>query len=133
MSLNRATSLEAAVSSGKLKSYIKRYLVSCRPPADAEPKKKASGRFPNLAGFCAWLGCGISEVDALRLSHPAECDYLHAVMEDEALNSPLLSPTVASAYLKRRLGYGEKPENVSSAECGDVQVIFSHDIDEDGA
>ena len=53
-------------------------------------------------------------------------------MEDEALNASSVSPTLITAYLKRRLGYAEKPE-ASSAECGDVRVIFEHDITEDGA
>lgn len=132
MSLSKPISLEAAVTGGKLNSYLNRYLADCRPPPDADPKK-GGGRFPNLAGFCRWLGCGISEVEALRLSHPREADRLCAVMEDEALNTALLSPTVISAYLKRRLGYSEKAEATSGAECGEMRVIFEHDIFEDGA
>ncbi|MBE6634105.1 MAG: hypothetical protein E7620_07180 [Ruminococcaceae bacterium] len=132
MSFSKPISLEAAVTGGKLKSYLSRYLESCQPPPNADPKK-GGGRFPNLAGFCRWLGCGISEVEALRLTHPVEADRLCAVMEDEALNTALLSPTVISAYLKRRLGYGDKPELVSGAECGEMRVIFEHDVFEDGA
>lgn len=125
-------SLEAAAENGRLWRYLERYLETCRPPPDADPKRQI-GKFPNLAGFCRYLGCGISEVDALRLSHPAAADHLSAVMEDEALNAHALSPTLAAAYLKRRLGYAEKTETASRAECGEMQIIFEHDIGEDGA
>ena len=55
------------------------------------------------------------------------------MMEDEALNhTALISPTVMNAYLKRRLGYAEKAESGASAACGELQVIFEHDITEDG-
>ena len=132
MCAKKAISLESVICEGHLERYLNRYLKDCRPPPDADPKKNP-GRLPNLAGFCRWLGCGISEAEALRLSHPAEADYLLAVMEDEALNSPVPSPTVVSAYLKKRLGYGDRVEAVSGAECGEMRVIFEHDITEDGA
>ncbi len=131
MSLSKPISLEEAVTGGKLNSYLKRYLKSCK--ASDSTGKKGGGRFPNPAGFCRWLGCGISEMETLRLTHPEEADRLAAVMEDEALNTALLSPTVVSAYLKRRLGYGEKPEAAAGAECGELRVVFEHDIFEDGA
>lgn len=132
MGLTKAVPLRKAVESGRLKTYLKQYLEECRPATQSDPRK-TGGRFPNLAGFCRWLGCGISEVDALKLSHPEAADFLAAVMEDEALNSPVsLSPTVMNAYLKRRLGYADKSEPTSQAECGELQVIFEHDITEDG-
>ena len=132
MSLSKPISLEKAVTGGKLNAYLKRYLKSCRTATDSD-SKKVGGRFPNLAGFCRWLGCGISEVEALRQSHPSDADRLAAVMEDEALNTALLSPTVVSAYLKRRLGYGERSEPTTGADCGEMRIIFEHDIFEDGA
>ena len=132
MRATKRVPLSEAVENGKLERYLHRYLESCRPPPDADPKRQI-GKFPNLAGFCRSLGCGIAEFDLLRLSHPAAADYLSAVLEDEALNAHALSPTLASAYLKRRLGYAEKSEQTSHTECGDVQVIFEHDIEEDGA
>ncbi len=132
MSKSKPISLEEAVQSGKLGRYLSKYLRSCLPSPNADPKRDR-GRFPNFAGFCRWLGCGLSEVDSLRLSSPAAYDYLCAVMEDEALNNAALSPTVTSAYLKRRLGYAEKSEAVSETTCGEVRVIFEHDISEDGA
>ena len=72
--------------------------------------------------------------DRSRTTDPATADYLSAALEDAALNrSPMLSPTVVSAYLKHRLGYGEKSEAVSSADAGEIRLIFDHDISEDGA
>ena len=52
------------------------------------------------------------------------------MLEDEALNSSL-SPTLISAYLKKRLGYASD----SSAESSEnqLQIKFEHDIFEDGA
>ncbi len=60
-----------------------------------------------------------------------EYDALLAVFEDEALNSGL-SPTVVSAYLKHRLGYGEKTEEKTAVASEGVKLIFEHDIFEDG-
>ncbi len=134
MRMRKPMTLEAAAASGRLGSYLKRYLNECRPPSGGE-SKKPTGKFPNLAGFCRWLGCGVSEIETLRLTHPEEADRLAAVMEDEALNHGTgVSPTLLSAYLKRRLGYtSERAEAVAQAECGEMRVIFEHDIEEDGA
>ena len=132
MSKTKSISLKDAAKSGRLERYLSKYLRSCLPAPNADPKRDR-GRFPNFAGFCRWLGCGLSEVDSLRLSAPEAYDYLSAVMEDEALNHATLSPTVTSAYLKRRLGYAERSEAVSETDCGEMRVIFEHDISEDGA
>ena len=54
------------------------------------------------------------------------------MFEDEALNSEL-SPTVVTAYLKQRLGYGEKQEtHRASCELPELKLVFDHDIFEDG-
>ena len=121
--------LEGAARTGRLKKWLNEYLAECHP---AQGGKK-DGRFPNLAGFCRWLGCGMEGMERLRLTYPDEADYLTAVMEDEALNSPILSPTIVGAYLKRRLCYGEKGTSPASlADCGEVRLVFDHDIAEDG-
>ena len=123
-------SLEGMVRRGKLPMYLEKYVRECKQAEDG----KKGGRLPNLAGFCRFLGCGVGEVETLRLTHPVESDYLLAVMEDEALNTPAVSPTVVSAYLKRRLGYAEKSDAAAvQTECGEVRLIFEHDISEDGA
>ena len=122
--------LSDAAERGKLPRLLERYLADCRP----ESAGKKGARFPNLAGFCRWAGCGLSEMETLRLTNAEAADYLLAVLEDEALNSPVLSPTVTSAYLKRRLGYAEKGDAAGSqAACGEMRLIFEHDITEDGA
>jgi len=124
---NRNALIQAACD-GALPKKIKKYLTSCRPPPDSDPKKD-SGRLPTLAGFCSSLGCGLQAAAELEQEYPLEFDYLCAVLEDGALNAAK-SPTLLNHYLKERLRYGEKVDG-----GGDVipQPIFEHDILEDGA
>lgn len=130
---NKANPLERAAANGKLPFLLNRYLESCRPPPSSQAGGNAPRVFPNLAGFCRSLRCGINAAEELRQSYPEVYDRLCAVLEDEALNYPL-SPTVLTAYLKRRLGYADQPQPVSSvAECEQLRLIFDHDILEDGA
>ena len=104
------------------------YVELCR----SEALGKSKGRFPNLAGFCRYLGLGIEELEEGFKDSPEEYGALCAVFEDEALNSEL-SATLISAYLKQRLGYGEKQETKrSSCELPEVKLVFDHDIFEDG-
>ena len=107
------------------------YLKSCRCLDETDGKKKADG-FPNLAGFCRYLGCGITTLEGVRLSDPTLYDHICAILEDEALNAEI-SPTVLTAYLKKRLGYSEKSDDRSNVDCGEVRFIFEHDILEDGS
>ncbi|MBQ7347178.1 MAG: hypothetical protein IJW55_04415 [Clostridia bacterium] len=118
--------LLCAAEDGSLSRKLKKYLRSCRPPEDADPKKDP-GRLPTLAGFCGMLGCGIASAEELRCTYPSQFDYVAAILEDEALNSGR-SPAIVNAYLKERLGYGDKPENTGEA----LQLVFAHDILEDG-
>lgn len=85
--------------------------------------------FPNLAGFCRYLGIGTGELESFGVAHPEEYGRILAVFEDEALNSGL-SATLVSAYLKKRLGYDSSHR--SSLEAAGLQVSFDHDIFEDG-
>ena len=65
--------------------------------------------------------------------YPEYADWLCACFEDEALNASN-SPTLLSAYLKKRLGYLEKQSKgeQSESECGLMRLVFEHDIEEDG-
>ena len=117
-----------AARDGTLSKKLKKYLWDCRPPEDADPKKDP-GRLPTLAGFCGSLGCGIGAAAELKQGFPDLFDYVAAVLEDEALNSGR-SPALLNAYLKERLGYGDKPEKENDGDG--VQLIFAHDILEDG-
>lgn len=129
--MTKNTMLRAATN-GKLAKKLEEYLTSCRPPPDADPKKSL-GAFPNLAGFCRYMGCGLGELTEMRECYPELYGRVCAVLEDEALNFSL-SPTVLTAYLKQRLGYGEKPDSADSAtECGEMRLVFEHDILEDGS
>lgn len=116
----------------KLPALLEEYLESCRPPPDTDPKRSV-GRLPNLAGFCRYLGIGITDLRRLRDVNPPLFDRLTAVLEDELLNhSP--SPTILSAYLKKRLGYAEDESGEErDVICRQMHLIFEHDIEEDGA
>ena len=93
-------------------------------------KKKETGycRFPNMAGFCRYLGIGIDEFISLSTHFPREFDRLRATLEDEALNASL-SPTIIAAYFKKRLGYEKES---SAADIGIPEIRFEHDVWEDG-
>ena len=105
------------------------YIEQCRSEAAGA---KSRGRFPNLAGFCRYLGIGVEALRESFSDDPYGYGVLCAVFEDEALNSEL-SPTVITAYLKQRLEYGEKTEPKRAAcELPEVKLVFDHDIFEDG-
>lgn len=117
----------------RLPNALEQYLETCRPPPEAQIKKGSPGRLPTMAGFCRFIGCGQAELERLEREDPTLYDRIRTVLEDELLNhSP--SPTLLNAYMKRRLAYGEKKEaNETEAACGQMRLIFEHDIEEDGA
>ena len=122
-----------AVKQKTLPSLLAEYLeVSAE--GDGQSAKKKDVRFPNLAGFCRTLGCGLSAFAQFAESYPHYADWIRAVFEDETLNASL-SPTLLTAYLKRRLGYAEKSkpdESDTETDCGLMRLVFEHDITEDG-
>lgn len=127
--------LQEAVSDGSLSSLLEAYVASCRPPAEegeARPRSRREAstaeRFPNLAGFCRFLGCSVEEWLDTERTDPIRFGRLRAVLEDEALNA-MLSATIIGAYLKKRLGY-EREGEVRLGE--QTTVCFEHDIWEDG-
>lgn len=114
-----------------LLAKLNAYLKSCHFPNEDNSKKRTDG-FPNLAGFCRYLGCGISALDELRRTEPTLYDHICAILEDEALNAEV-SPTVLTAYLKKRLGYSEHSTERADTDCGEFRLIFEHDVLEDGS
>lgn len=109
-------------------SAVADYIEFCRNETSGKQKM----RFPNLAGFCRYLGVGIDTLEELFGDYPSAYGTLCAVFEDEALNSEL-SPTVVTAYLKQRLGYGERHETTGgTCELPELKLVFDHDIFEDG-
>ncbi len=123
--------LRDAFGRNKHTRLLEGYLRSCRPGAGGDPKDH--GRFPNLAGFCRFLKIGTEELTALREEFPEACAYIYAVLEDEALNASL-SPSLATAYLKRRLGYERESSDGERApvEATQLAICFEHDIWQDG-
>jgi len=69
----------------------------------------------------------------MKEKYPDSYSALCLIFEDEAYNAEI-SATVLSAYLKKRLGYGE-PENTPDSSvnvAGPLKLIFEHDILSDG-
>ena len=128
-------SLEYACKNGTLDKLIEEYVSSCLETCDLEEasakkcSKRLKRRFPNVAGFCRYFHIGDAEYERLCAKYKAEFERVRLVFEDEALNSEI-SPTIISAYLKKRLGY----EKSSGGEIydGQLKVVFDHDIIGDG-
>ena len=131
--MNPAESIFSSDDGGKIIDRLNEYIHACRQSKpeedDYEKKKKASERsaFPNLAGFCRFLGIGASELEDFGSRSPDIYGRILAILEDEALNSAL-SPTLVSAYLKKRLGYDGTEKRASSQ----LEISFEHDVFEDG-
>lgn len=113
----------------RLPELLDGYLQFCRE--ERETQKKQNDRFPNLAGFCRWAGCGTEEFFQLEKSHPRICDRILTILEDEALNSSLPSSTL-NAYLKQRLWKDPVEEKTELCAGEQLRLVFEHDILEDG-
>ena len=127
---NRPVAFESAATDAELLEQLEAYLQSCHPTQN-EDRKKTAVPFPNLAGFCRWLGWGGSEMELLKKSSPELYDRICTVLEDEALNSDL-SASVLTAYLKQRIWRLDVAEK-STVESDQLRLVFEHDILEDGS
>lgn len=95
-------------------------------------EKGESGRFPNIAGFCRYLGISARKYLELTELYPEETGCISAAFEDEALNSEI-APTLIGAYLKIRLGYSEaRSDKKTEGDAGELKLVFEHDIMADG-
>ena len=123
---------------GVLDGLVDDYLVLCSESVrtgEASSKTRTRQRLPNPAGFCRYLNTGLSDMAALAEHFPHEYDKLIAIFEDEALNSDV-SPTLLSAYFKKRLSYsyerlGER-DAATDGGSKEVRFCFEHDIFADG-
>ena len=126
--------LQQACEQAMLPELLEEYIAFCYALPTDEPLTEKKGkkyvpaglRFPNLAGFCRYIGSSIEEWTKAEQRHPKEFGRLRAVLEDEALNAAM-SPTVISAYLKKRLGY-DGEDTITQP----LQIQFEHDIFGDG-
>ena len=111
------------------------YVKSCKAYAqDVEEKRarsKSGEKFPNIAGFARMLGVGVSSIKNIESKWPEQYGALLAIFEDEALNSDK-NATILNTYIKERLNFGEKKEGGATLPVGDLQLVFEHDISEDG-
>lgn len=121
---------------GLLEGLIDDYIGFCHSTHTAasedagRSKAKVRTLFPNLAGFCRYLNTGLSDLGALAKDFPEEYERVLAIFEDEALNSEV-SPTLLSAYLKKRLRYVAPTDEISTGSK-EVRYCFEHDIFADG-
>ena len=133
--MNSAEGNTKALNGGNITALLEEYLKSCHTEQDQDSKKEIKSKkcresvFPNLAGFCRFIGIGTSDLEDFGKENPCEYGKILAVLEDEALNSNL-SPALVSAYLKKRLGYDGSKIQESSSQ---LEIKFEHDIFEDGA
>ena len=127
----RNNPLLRAAKKKELDAILSRYLAACTPD---DGERRSVRRLPNLAGLCRFVGCGVRAFAQLADVYPETADHLLAVLEDEVLSiSP--SPTLLSAYLKKRLGYADKTRDEDAeteTDCGLMRLVFEHDIEEDG-
>ena len=132
--MNSAESNIKALNGGDITALLNEYLLTCHDEKtqetvqDSKKKKAKETVFPNLAGFCRFIGISTSELEAFGKDNPNEYGKILTVLEDEALNSGL-SPALVSAYLKKRLGYDGSKIQESSSQ---LEIKFEHDIFEDG-
>lgn len=135
MSEHNSYNLSELFANGTVYELANQYIQSCIATGEAgsDKKKEAKGRFPNLAGFCRYLGTGIDELARIGSDYPQDYDALKAVFEDEAYNSNV-PPSLLSVYFKQRFtADGEQTLQHSNCPMGDIQLIFDHNISEDGA
>ena len=129
--MNPAESILQANNGGNIINLLEQYVISCNtePIKDnSRSSQKAKQGFPNLAGFCRFLHVSTAELEVFGRENPDIYGRILAILEDEALNSAI-SPTVISAYLKKRLGYDAVKHHT---EQGQLEIKFEHDIFEDG-
>ena len=82
-------------------------------------EREGGTSFPNVAGFCRYCGRGEEWFGEMKRKYPESGDVILTALEDVALNADR-SPTLVTAYLKHRLGYGE----TSEARGGMPEVVF---------
>lgn len=131
--MNSAEVIKSINDGGKILNLLNEYIIACattKSNSDGakETKASASSLFPNLAGFCRFLKISTSELEELGKKFPEDYSRLLTILEDEALNSKL-SPTIVSAYMKKRLGYDKIPLAQNNTQ---LEIKFEHDIFEDG-
>ncbi len=126
---SRREALAALMESGRIEEKLRVYLAACHGNEEGE-----ENAFPNLAGFCRYLGVGIRTFAALGEEYPAAYDGVMTQLEDEALNAqrlPANSASLTAAYFKRRLGYDGESEEERTGER--VRIVFDHDVAAAGA
>ena len=135
---------ETLFRTGRILEAVEDYIRMCKEEGSVgnavggkvKNPRGSGGRFPNLAGFCRYLGRGLEELAALGEHYPSAYDSLMTALEDAALNAdsiPAGSATLTMAYFKRRLHYGATETAETNGETeGEIRVVFDHNMEEDG-
>ncbi len=125
------STLDTVKKQRRIRRLLQAYVEECRAGASADGKKQSTP-LPNLAGFCRYLGCGVARLESLCTDAPMLYDWICATLEDELITQ-YPSPSLLAYYLKKRLGYDGQDKAGAEACCGEVRLVFDHDIVEDGA
>ena len=124
-------SAESINDGGKILNLLNEYIIACtsnQKVSEAAKESKTPSLFPNIAGFCRFLKISTVELEEFGKKFPEDYNRLLTILEDEALNSKL-SPTILSAYMKKRLNYDRSSPIESNTQ---LEIKFEHDIFEDG-
>ena len=104
-------------SKKRLLSKLSEYIESCLA---AENRKHP---FPNLAGFCSYVGMTVDDMAKLKRRTPSLYSQIMLGLEDAALNSGATASLV-NMYLKQ-YGFWSEPASEDDFTC-------EHDMDADG-
>lgn len=125
---NELERLEAMYADGRLWAALEDYVCRC-----VDEKVKDKRRFPNAAGLARHLEVSVAALRQFGEREPEAYGRICAVLEDEALNADA-SVMLISAYLKQRLGYGDRETEEGSSRAVEepLKLVFEHDILTDG-
>ena len=108
--------------SKKLISALREYIEKCN--AEKE-RRKEKGPFPNVCGYCRYMGIGINKLKEELKEEDALSDRIATVLEDAAINSDPSAGTLSHCI--------KLVDGIRGSETGTLTVIFSHPDGEEDA
>ena len=109
--------------SKQLISALREYIEKCN--ADKE-RRKDKGPFPNVCGYCRYMGIGINKLSGELKEEEALSDRIATVLEDAVINSDPSAGVLSHCIrLVDRIRTGKEEDGIT--------VIFSHGDGEEEA